>query len=47
MWQILAYEKKGAGGKRAVTDVRGRPTSVPDEDFPKLTFAGRHQPSEN
>ena len=46
MWQILAYEKKGSGGKRAVTDVRGRPMTVPDEDFPKLTFAGRHRPSE-
>jgi hypothetical protein len=45
MWQILAYEQKGAGGKRAVTDVRGRPLTVPEEDFPKLTFAGRHKPS--
>jgi hypothetical protein len=47
MWQILAYEKKGKGGKRAVTDVRGRPMTVLDADFPKLTFAGRHKPSPN
>jgi hypothetical protein len=47
MWQIIAYEKKGSGGKRAVTDVRGRPLTVPDEDFPKLKFAGRHNPSAN
>jgi hypothetical protein len=45
MWQIIAYEKAGAGGKRAVTDVRGRPMTVPDEDFPKLRFAGRHKPT--
>jgi hypothetical protein len=47
MWQILGYEKRGKGGKRAVTDIRGRPMTVPDADFPKLTFAGRHQPSPN
>jgi hypothetical protein len=45
MWQIIAYEKKGSGGRRAVTDIRGRPLTVPEEDFPKLTFVGRHRPS--
>jgi hypothetical protein len=44
MFPILAYERKGASGKRAVTDVRGRPMTVPEEDFPKLTFVGRHKP---
>jgi len=45
MWQIIAYEKTGAGGKRAVTDIRGRPMTVPDEDFSKLRFVGRHKPT--
>jgi hypothetical protein len=36
MFPILAHERKGAGGKRAVTDIRGRPVTVPDEDFPQL-----------
>ncbi len=45
MWGILAYEKKGANGKRAVTDIRGRPLTVPEADFAKLTFVGRHKPS--
>jgi hypothetical protein len=45
MWQILAYEQKGKNGVRAVTDVRGRPMTVPAEDFSKLTFAGGHKPS--
>jgi hypothetical protein len=47
MWPIIAYEQKGTGGKRAVTDIRGRPLTVPDEDFPELTFVGRHKPSTN
>jgi hypothetical protein len=47
MWQILAYEAKGQGGKRAVTDVRGRPMTVPESDFSKLKFVGRHVPSLN
>jgi hypothetical protein len=45
MWQIIAYEKKGSGGKRAVTDIRGRPLTVPDADFPQLRFAGGHKPA--
>jgi hypothetical protein len=45
MFPILAYERKGAGGRRAVTDIRGRPMSIPDEDFPKLTFVRGHKPS--
>jgi len=47
MWQIIAYEKKGTGGKRAVTDIRGRPLTVPEEDFPRLKFVGRHKPALN
>jgi hypothetical protein len=47
MWQIIAYEQKGAGGKRAVTDIRGRPLTVPEEDFPKLTFVRGHKPAAN
>jgi hypothetical protein len=35
MFPILAYERQGKGGYRAVTDVRGRPMNVPVEDFPK------------
>jgi hypothetical protein len=45
MFPILAYEATGSGGKRAVTDIRGRPMMVPDADFSKLTFAGRHRPA--
>jgi hypothetical protein len=47
MFPILAYERKGSRGRRALTDVRGRPMTVPEEDFSKLTFAGGHKPSEN
>ena len=47
MFPILAYEAKGAGSQRAVTDIRGRPMTVPNEDFAKLTFIGRHKPSDN
>jgi hypothetical protein len=46
MWQIIAYEKTGSNGKRAVADIRGRPMTVPDEDFSQLTFVGRHKPSD-
>jgi hypothetical protein len=45
MFPILAYEATGSGGKRAVTDVRGRPMMVPSDDFSKLTFVGRHRPA--
>ena len=45
MWPVLAYERQGTGGARAITDIRGRPMRVPEADFPKLTFAGRHKPS--
>jgi hypothetical protein len=47
MFPILAYERKGTGGQRALTDIRGRPLTVPEGDFPKLTFVGRHKPSLN
>jgi hypothetical protein len=47
MFPILAYEKEGVGGKRAITDVRGRPMTIPDEDLTKLTFVGRHKPATN
>jgi hypothetical protein len=46
MWQILAYEKKGAQGKRAVTDTRGRPLTIPEGDLSQLKFAGKHRPSD-
>lgn len=42
---ILAYEKSGAGGRRVVVDVTGHPMTIPNEDFPKLKFAGRHKPA--
>jgi|SRR5262245_7414674 len=45
MFPILAYETTGSRGKRAVTDVRGRPMMIPQGDFSKLTFAGRHKPA--
>src|SRR5262249_36157886 len=38
LFPILAYEKKGSGGQRAVTDIRGVCMTVPEEDFPKLKF---------
>lgn len=47
MFPILAYEQKGTSGKRALTDIRGRPMTVPEKDFPKLTFVGGHKPSLN
>jgi len=47
LFPILAYESKGAGGYRAVTDVRGRPMTVPAADFPKLKFLGGHTPATN
>jgi hypothetical protein len=47
MWPIIAYERKGSGGKRAITDIRGRPMTIPEEDFAQLTFVAGHQPSAN
>ena len=47
MFPILAYEAQGAGGRRAITDIRARPMTVPNEDFSKLTFIGRHKPADN
>jgi hypothetical protein len=47
MFPILAYESAGTGGKRALTDIRGRPLTVPNEDFSKLTFVAGHKPSVN
>jgi hypothetical protein len=47
MFPILAYERKGSSGGRAVTDVRGRPMTVPEDDFAKLKFVGRHRPRAN
>jgi hypothetical protein len=38
MWSIVAHEQKGAGGMRAVADVRGLATTVTDDEFAKLTF---------
>jgi hypothetical protein len=45
LWQVLAYEQKGARGHRAVTDVRGRPMNVPDAEFSSLTFVRGHKPA--
>jgi hypothetical protein len=47
IFPVLAYEKKGTRGKRALTDIRGRPMTIPTEDFSKLTFVGGHRPSPN
>jgi len=47
MFPILAYENKGRGGKRALTDIRGRPLTIPSEDFSKLTFVGGYKPAAN
>jgi hypothetical protein len=47
MWSILAYERKGKGGKRAVVDTRGRPLTVPEGDISKLKFVGGHRPDPN
>ena len=47
MFPIIAYEKKGSGGKRAIVDVRGRTMTVPNEDFTQLTFVGGHKPAAN
>lgn len=46
MFPILAYEAKGSGGRRAVTDIRARPMTVSNDDFAKLTFIGRHKPAD-
>jgi hypothetical protein len=47
MFPILAYESKGIRGRRALTDVRGRPLTIPQADFSKLTFVGGHKPTTN
>ncbi len=47
MFPILAYERKGKRGMRAVTDIRGRPMMVSEQDFLKLTFVQGHKPSSN
>lgn len=47
LWPILAYEKQGKGGKRAVADLRGATKLLGADDFAQLTFAGKHKPSNN
>ena len=47
MFPIVAYEKEGSGGRRAVSDIRGVPLTVPADDLTKLTFVGRHKPATN
>jgi hypothetical protein len=47
MFPILAYENKGTRGKRALTDIRGRPMTVPNEDIAKLRFVAGHKPTSN
>ena len=44
MWSIIAYEKVGRNGRRAVADMRGLPTTVTDEEFAQLTFIGGKTP---
>ena len=41
MWTIIAHEKAGTGGSRAVADIRGQATTVTDDEFAQLRFAGR------
>jgi hypothetical protein len=38
MWAIIAHEKTGKGGTKAVADIRGLATTVTDEEFAKLKF---------
>jgi hypothetical protein len=45
LFPILAYEKTGSS--RAVTDIRGRPMTVPEVDFSQLQFLGGHKPAPN
>jgi hypothetical protein len=45
LFPILAYEQQGSAGQRAVTDIRGRPMTVPEVDLPKLKYIGGHKPS--
>jgi hypothetical protein len=45
MFPILAYERTGTNGMRAITDIRGRPMLVPAAEFRSLTFVGGHTPS--
>jgi hypothetical protein len=47
MFPILAYENRGTRGKRSLTDIRGRPMTIPEEDIPKLTFVAGHKPATN
>jgi hypothetical protein len=45
LFPVLAYEQQGANGQRAVTDIRGRPMTVPEADLPRLKYIGGHKPS--
>jgi hypothetical protein len=45
MFPILAYERTGTNGMRAIADIRGRPMLVPEADLQTLTFVGGHKPS--
>lgn len=40
MWSIVAHEQVGAGGQRAVADMRGLATTVTEEEFSRLRFIG-------
>jgi len=42
---IWAYEQQGADGKRYVMTLSRDVKQVPDEDFPKATFAKGHKPA--
>jgi hypothetical protein len=43
MFPILAYEQSGSS--RAVTDIRGRPMTVPEADLDQLRYLGGHKPA--
>lgn len=40
LWHIVAHEKVGKDGVRAVADMRGLGTTVTDEEFAQLRFIG-------
>jgi hypothetical protein len=47
LWHIVAHEKVGAGGMRAVADMRGIGGMVTDEEFAQLKFIGKRKSGGN
>ena len=45
--EVLAYEKKGAGGKRYVLSMDFNVGQISDADFAKATFAMGHLPAKD